>query len=535
MNREDRSPLSSYSHRMIRACDANALMNSSPSHRSQAFLSRVSNVEPDPKVRPPKWVKLSGQSLLDVVPDAILIVNRAREIALANPQAERLFGYTREELIGRPVEQVIPSRLIVKHAQQREHLFRDRCARSVNLQSFALRKGTEVPVEISLSRFTNEAGTFVISAYRDSTARHHTEGLKMLAAVLHETRESEERFSLLADAAPALIWMSGPNKLCTYVNKSWLDLTGRSMDSELGNGWAEAVHPEDLQNREHAYEKASDRREEFRQEYRLRRHDGEYRWILDVGVPRFDQDHSFVGYVGIGADVTDRKRAEAALASVSGKLIEAQERERTRIARELHDDFGQRLAILGIGLEELKRTLPESDPACRTKVQEMVDRTRELSSDMHSLSHQLHSSRLEHVGLVSALRGLCKEIGEKYKIEVQFTARDFRLKVPKDVALCLFRVAQEALSNVVKHSRAKTARVELGANASGLKLYIRDDGRGFDTERTGSGPGIGLIGMHQRIRLVGGTLSVRSGLMQGTDIVGAVSLSCCVAGQNAGY
>jgi PAS domain S-box-containing protein len=491
---------------------------------------------PDPKVRRPEWVELSGPSLLDVVPDAILIVNRAGEIVVANLEAETLFGYTREELIGRSVERVIPARLLVKHAQQRENLFVDQRARPVNLQSFALRKDArEVPVEISLSRFSTERGAFVISAYRDTTDRHHREGLKFLDTVLHETCESEERFSLLADAAPALIWMTGADKLCTYVNKSWLDLTGRSMDSELGNGWTDAVHPEDLRRREETYEKAFDRRDEFRQEYRLRRHDGEYRWILDIGVPRFDEDHSFAGYVGIGIDVSDRKRAEAALVSVSGKLIEAQERERTRIARELHDDFSQRLAILGIGLEQLKRTLPESDLVDRTKVQEMLDRTRELSSDMHSLSHQLHSSRLEHVGLVSALRGLCKEIREKYKIEVQFTARDFRLEIPKDVALCLFRVSQEALGNVVKHSRAKTARVELFANASRVSLRVRDDGTGFDTERTRSGPGIGLISMHERICLVGGMLLVSSRLMQGTDIVGSVPLRSCVAGRNVEY
>lgn len=536
MSREYRSALSSCSHRMNRACGANALVNSSPSHQTQALLSGASRFEPDPKVRPPKRVEFSGQSLLDVVPDAILIVNRAGEIVAANLQAEALFGYRREELIGRSLERVIPPRLLVKHAQHRENLFADQPARPVNLQLFALRKdATEVPVEISLSRFTNEAGTFVLSAYRDSTDRHHTEGLKILATVLHETRESEERFSLLADAAPALIWMSGTDKLCSYVNKSWLELTGRSMDAELGNGWTEAVHPEDLRSREETYEKAFDRREEFRQEYRLRRHDGEYRWIFDVGVPRFDEDHSFAGYVGIGVDVTERKRAEAALLSLSGKLIEAQERERTRIARELHDDFSQRLAILGIGLEQLKRTLPRSDLVDRTKVQEMLDRTRELSSDIHTLSHQLHSSRLEHVGLVSALSGLCKEIGQKYKIPIQFTTRDFRLEIPKDVALCLFRVAQEALANVVKHSRAKTARVELRANASSVSLRIRDDGTGFDTKRTRSGPGIGLIGMRERICLVGGMLLVRSGLMQGTDIVGAVPLRSCVAGRNPGY
>jgi PAS domain S-box-containing protein len=126
-------------------------------------------------------------------------------------------------------------------------------------------------------------------------------------------RESEERFRLVADTAPVLIWMSGPDKLCTYFNKPWLDFTGRSIDSELGNGWAEGVHPEDLQRCLETYTKSFDRREKFRMEYRLRGYDGEYRWILDIGVPRFNEDGSFAGYIGSGVDVTERKRAEEAL------------------------------------------------------------------------------------------------------------------------------------------------------------------------------------------------------------------------------
>ena len=126
-------------------------------------------------------------------------------------------------------------------------------------------------------------------------------------------RESEERFRLVADTAPVLIWMSGTDKLCTYFNKPWLDFTGRSLEQELGNGWAEDVHPEDFQRCLDTYTQSFDRREKFRMEYRLRWHDGEYRWILDVGVPRFNQDRSFARYIGIGVDVIDRKQAEEAL------------------------------------------------------------------------------------------------------------------------------------------------------------------------------------------------------------------------------
>ncbi len=197
-------------------------------------------------------------------------------------------------------------------------------------------------------------------------------------------------------------------------------------------------------------------------EYRLRRYDGKYRWIVDYGVPRIESDGTFCGYIGSCVDITDRKLNAESLEELSGRLIAAQEEERGRIARELHDDFSQRLALLGIGLSRLWKKRPESEEDERTLVRELWNRTQEISSDVHRLSHQLHSSKLEHVGLGPALMGLCEEISEKYGIQVEFTDRERPLQIPKDVALCLFRVAQEAVSNVVKHSQAKQARVELG-------------------------------------------------------------------------
>ena len=153
----------------------------------------------------------------------------------------------------------------------------------------------------------------------------------------------------------------GTDKLCTYFNKPWLKFTGRSIDSELGNGWAEGVHAEDLLRCLDTYTQAFDLRKEFSMEYRLRRHDGVYRWIFDIGVPRFDQERSFVGYIGTCVDLTDRKLAETALANVNRRTIEAQEQERTRIARELHDDIGQRLALFAVNLHSSikTRTFPE--------------------------------------------------------------------------------------------------------------------------------------------------------------------------------
>ncbi len=259
---------------------------------------------------------MSVQIPLDAVPDAMVVVNQVGQIIAANTLAEKLFGYSREQLVGKPVEWLIPSTGRERHLHDREGYFRDPRMRPMGagLNLLALHSdGTEIPVDINLSPLTTESGTFVVAAIRDVTELRRVEERKQSEAVLRETRESEERFRLMSDCAPVLIWMSGPDTLCTYFNKPWLDFTGRSLNQEQGNAWAESVHPDDLQKCLDTYLHAFDRREEFRMEYRLRRHDGEYRWIYDVGVPRLNADHSFAGYIGSCVDVTERKQAEQAV------------------------------------------------------------------------------------------------------------------------------------------------------------------------------------------------------------------------------
>jgi PAS domain S-box-containing protein len=337
-------------------------------------------------------------------------------------------------------------------------------------------------------------------------------------------RESEERFRLVANTAPVLIWMSGTDKLCTFFNKGWLDFRGQPMEHEVGEGWAAGVHPDDLERCLNIYTAAFDNRVDFEMEYRLRRFDGKYRWIVDYGVPRFESDGTFCGYIGSCVDITDRKATEESLEELSGRLINAQEAERKRIARELHDDFSQRLALQGIRLGQLLTKLPESVPEGREKVKELLKTNFDLSRDMHALSHQLHSSTLEHVGLASALKGLCDQVSRTHKIRVDFTGRDVPSEIPKDVALCLFRVAQEALSNVVKHSQAEQARAELFGGNNQIRLRILDAGLGFEPVPGNTYSGIGLVGMRERLRLVGGVLAVESSPKRGTEILGIVPL-----------
>jgi PAS domain S-box-containing protein len=328
-----------------------------------------------------------------------------------------------------------------------------------------------------------------------------------------QLRESEQRFRLVADSAPAPIWMAGPDKLCTYVNKTWLDFTGRSMEQELGNGWAEGVHSDDLQACLDAYARCFDRRERFAMEYRVRHHDGDYRWIMDIGVPRFNQDGSFAGYIGIAMDVTERKMAEEAQLGMNRKLMEAQEKERTRIGRELHDDINQRLAFLAIQLETLK----ENPSGLQKRLQELWRCTNEIATDVQALSHELHSPKLEYLGVRAGMKSLCREFAEQQKIEIEFSS-DVSSVLPVEIGVTLFRILQEALHNAVKHSGVNFIFVRLQELSNQIHLIVRDSGKGFDVEAALQGKGLGLTSMRERVRLVNGSIVIASKPTGGTSI-----------------
>jgi PAS domain S-box-containing protein len=329
-------------------------------------------------------------------------------------------------------------------------------------------------------------------------------------------RESEARFRLVANTAPVMIWMAGPDKLRTYFNQPWVEFTGRSFEEELGNGWAEGVHPEDFDWCLKTYTKAFDQHESFQMEYRLRRYDGEYRWIVDLGVPRLGADGSFAGYIGSCLDVTERKLAEEALSSVSRRLIEAHEEERTWIARELHDDINQQIAMLAVNLERLRRDLPAAAATVSQRLGEMGENVSELGSDVQALSHRLHSSKLEYLGIAAAASSFCKELSEKHEVEIDFHSEGLSKDLPQEIAVCLFRVLQEALQNAVKHSGSGHLEVSLVGASSAIELTVRDSGIGFDPEEAINGRGLGLISMKERLKLVRGELSIDSRPQRGT-------------------
>lgn len=326
--------------------------------------------------------------------------------------------------------------------------------------------------------------------------------------------ESEERFRQTADAAPMMVWMSAPDQGCTYVNRAWLDFTGASPESQHGHRWVESVHPEDREGCARAFRENLKHRQPSELEYRLKRYDGEYRWILDHGVPRFDARGNFLGFIGSAIDITDRRLSEQAARDLSGKLIQAQEDERRRIARELHDDVGQRLAVLSIELDKLRGKLT---PSLRSRASGLWNQASSIANTVRDISHDLHSPGLDALGLSIALKALLDEFGEQHSVHVTFSDHDVPAQVPAEIKLAFYRVTQEALQNITRHSGARSVTVELGATPQKLTLQVCDDGMGFDSEQHPAS-GLGIASMRERMRSVGGMMTITSVQKHGTKV-----------------
>lgn len=329
-------------------------------------------------------------------------------------------------------------------------------------------------------------------------------------------RESEDRFRLLADALPVAIWMSDIDGACNYFNTQWLRTTGRTLEQEVGDGWLEGVHPDDQPGCMGAYRRAFDARQRFSIDYRIRQSDGTYRWLMDIGMPRYGTDGAFHGFVGGCIDITERREAEQLLRDLNRSLILAQEEERRRIARDLHDHLSQQLALLAIDLQQLSVKPPGAVEELVSALQEAWRRTAEIASDVHGISHRLHPSKLEALGLVATIRAHCRDVSRQ-NLTVHFSEQGGSVGVPGDVSLCLYRVLEEALSNVVNHAEAAEAYVTLVAEAPDLVLRVSDAGRGFVTISQVPN-GLGLVSMRERLQALGGTLVISSAPGEGTTI-----------------
>jgi signal transduction histidine kinase len=256
---------------------------------------------------------------------------------------------------------------------------------------------------------------------------------------------------------------------------------------------------------------------------RRRRKDGSHVDVEFHAVPLVSNGE-FLGCFGIYQDITDRIRSEEKLRALRDRLTRVQDEERAHIARELHDDIGQRLALLTIQLAQLQKDARTAAPLLTGQLEASRRLTEEICADAQRISHRLHPAQLALLGLTKAIAGLCEGFARRTEIRIDFVEGDLP-KLPAETNVCLYRIAQEAIQNAAKHSECGQISVTLSAAADAVRLCVSDAGRGFDPSAAHYSSGLGLVSMAERARSVGGQLSVRSAVDKGTRIEVTIPLA----------
>ena len=444
-----------------------------------------------------------------------------------NAGAQRMYGYTEAEAVGKSIAMILPPEL-----RDEENKILETLRAGGHVEHFETIRVTKTGKKINVS--------LAISPIKDATGR--TVGISGIARDVTERKRGEEALAevnrtLVAQAAlleareellrvfvknvPAAVAMLDRDMRYLQVSDRWCsdnsvaasELLGRSREfsPEMPDRWKEvnrrALQGETLRADEDRWESG-----------------GSTRWARWEVRPWRAADGTVGGILIFAEDITRRKQMEEAILGVSGRLIEAQERERGRIARDLHDDICQQLALVSIQLEQVQRELPDSVSENRSQVGELRKRIIDISTDVQMMSHELHSAKLIYLGAALAMKGFCREFGEHHKFEIEFESRDLPRQLPPDVSLCLFRVLQEALHNAAKHSGVKRFDVQLWGTSGNVHLTISDLGSGFDTEAAMKGRGLGITSMQERLKLVKGELTITSHPKSGTSIHARVPL-----------
>lgn len=452
-----------------------------------------------------------------------------------NRTAADFLGQPQLELIGKPFVRFVSTRDIQKFVAHVRQCLQTNSRRSVELR-LRVKDDEMLAVQLWSAPAHQPAldQTFCRTTLSDITER------KLAEEALHESKEC---FRIMTDTAPVFVWVSDAAGLFTYVNKSWLAFTGNTLRQELGNGWLESVHPDDRQNCLDCYKAAFDHRERFNFEFRLRRADKQYRWFLNTGSPRFTPSGAFAGFIGSSVDITERKKAEelrrmlledfevlvqertANLKAANQKLrqeistrkrlekqiVEIADCEKRRIGNDLHDGLGQQLtgvAFLSKVLQQKlsAKNLPESDQAAQ--VHELVN---QALSHTRELARGLYVVELEASGFMTALQEFRSQVENVFNISCQLRcAKSIQIHDPA-VATHLYRIAQEAVNNSIKHGKAKNISISLTKADRRIVLTIKDDGIGCPAKALQEKKGMGLHSMKYRTEMIRGAFDIQRG------------------------
>lgn len=369
---------------------------------------------------------------------------------------------------------------------------------------------------VTMSRFEENGTPRVVISYRDVTDLMRTK---------EELAQNQESLSLALEATRTVTWQWDFNTGKVWLaDKQFSSFVRKRSEVEFSYAeLMEQIHFDDRKRVKDAAELAIRDGNSRTVEFRVPNSRGGMRWILTTGKIFHSREGLPAGMLGVNVDITELRQRDSEIHALVGRLIQAQEDERRRISRELHDDFAQRVSLLTNEMELLDQQLSKAGRRTDSlQVRRMRQQAEELSSDLHQMSHELHSSKLQHLGLRTALRDLCDRVSEKHQIKCELHADSIDSELPTDISLCLFRVTQEGLNNVIKHSRAKEVFVDVVQIREKVLLTIKDHGVGFDASTQSSG--IGLTSMRERLRSVGGTFAVKSSPNEGTEIIGEVTV-----------
>jgi len=443
-------------------------------------------------------------------PIGIVVENLDGQPLFVNPAFCAMLGFTEEEIRKKHCVDFSPP----EDAEKDWALFQQLRAGSINHyqldKRYFRRDGSLVWGRLSLSLLNGHPSPLVLAMVDDITERKRAE---------EAMRDSEAQFrSVFQDAGVGMVivsmegrFLSANPTFCNYLGYTEPELLERTVES--------ITHPDDFPAFSARLRQAVAEGHGFQwvQKRCLHKSGRIVHTESSTSLIRSREgDRQF--FVGQILDITSRKKAEEALSAVTRKLVDAQEQERARIGRELHDDIGQRLALLAVQLDQLQREeLQHDSPGIQARVKDLQKQTLEISNDVQALSHQLHSSKLEYLGVVGAMKSWCREVGERQKMEITFSS-DVSTSLPLEIGLSLFRVLQEALQNATRHSGARRVEVQVTEDSHEVHLAVRDSGKGFDVEAVLQGAGLGLTSMRERVRLMNGKFSVESKTAGGTEI-----------------